>query len=83
MVRCSRRKQLGIHDNFFEVGGHSLQATQIVARLRNVFHGKIQLATFFEYPTIAELAVVMDSRTATLPHDPSAGSLARRDRSHV
>src|SRR5262249_49838240 len=31
------RQPIGIHDNFFDLGGHSLQATQVVFRLRKLF----------------------------------------------
>ncbi|HVU25275.1 MAG TPA: SDR family NAD(P)-dependent oxidoreductase [Opitutus sp.] len=47
---------IGADDNFFELGGHSLLATQVVARLRGNGASGLTLATFFEAPTIAELA---------------------------
>ncbi|HSO38087.1 MAG TPA: amino acid adenylation domain-containing protein [Labilithrix sp.] len=43
-------------DNFFDVGGHSLNATQVAARLRDTFGVAIPVRTIFEAPTIAELA---------------------------
>jgi len=50
------RKRIGIHDNFFDLGGHSLKATQVVSRLRKAFRSEIPLRHMFEFPTIAELA---------------------------
>ena len=49
-------EQLGIHDNFFAVGGHSLLAAQTIARINNAFAMQIPLALLFEYPTIASFA---------------------------
>ncbi|HEX3528265.1 MAG TPA: amino acid adenylation domain-containing protein, partial [Thermoanaerobaculia bacterium] len=52
--------RVGIHDNFFALGGHSLAATQMAARLRSVFGAEVSLRTFFDRPTIAELAGVIE-----------------------
>lgn len=46
----------GIHDNFFEQGGHSLVATQLVSRIRELFEVNVSLQALFERPTIAALA---------------------------
>jgi acyl carrier protein len=45
--------QVGIHDNFFQLGGHSLIATQIVSRLREQLLWEVPLRAFFDVPTIA------------------------------
>ena len=52
-------EQLGVHDNFIELGGDSLIAVQILSRLKIAFSVEISLRTLFESPTIAELAVVV------------------------
>jgi amino acid adenylation domain-containing protein len=49
-------KQIGIYDNFFDLGGHSLMATQVISRLCKVFRVKLPLRTLFEMPTINDLA---------------------------
>ena len=49
-------EQLGIHDNFFAVGGHSLLAAQTIGRINNAFAMQVPLALLFEYPTIATFA---------------------------
>jgi hypothetical protein len=51
---------LSIHDNFFELGGHSLLATQVISRLRHTFGVELSLSGFFETPTVAELALVIE-----------------------
>ena len=48
-------QQLGVHDSFFALGGHSLIATQLVSRIRDVFRTEISLQDFFLHPTVAEL----------------------------
>ena len=53
-------KRISVHDNFFDLGGHSLKATQVVSRLRKAFQSDIPLRHMFEFPTIAELAAVID-----------------------
>ena len=47
--------ELGGHDNLFDLGGHSLSAMQIVARVEKTFRVKVPLKRFFESPTIASL----------------------------
>ncbi|MBC1218345.1 hypothetical protein GNE08_29700 (plasmid) [Trichormus variabilis ARAD] len=49
--------QVGIHDDFFELGGDSLIAVQILSRLRNTFAIGLNVASLFASPTIAEIAL--------------------------
>lgn len=48
--------QVGIHDNFFLIGGHSLFGTQLIARIRDNFGVELSLRSVFESPTAALLA---------------------------
>lgn len=50
---------VGIYDNFFDLGGHSLMATQIITRIKNIFQVDISLRQLFELPTVANLALVV------------------------
>jgi acyl transferase domain-containing protein len=52
---------IGRHDGFFELGGDSLQATRVAARLRAVFGGDIEADRVFALQTIAQLAQLIDA----------------------
>jgi tyrocidine synthetase-3 len=50
------RPGVGAHENFFEIGGHSLKANLLASRLSREFGVKVSLRTVFDAPTVAELA---------------------------
>jgi acyl transferase domain-containing protein/acyl carrier protein len=49
-------QQIGVQDNFFDLGGHSLIAIQVMSRLRESFRIDVPLHSIFETPTISQLA---------------------------
>jgi acyl carrier protein len=61
-----------LHDNFLELGGHSLAAIEIAATVRRTFQVELPLEAVFEAPTVAELAVTVerDLRTRSEPTTP-------------
>ncbi|GCL38740.1 amino acid adenylation participated protein like [Sphaerospermopsis reniformis] len=53
--------QLGIHNNFFDMGGNSLRAMQVMSLLTETLQIDLPLRYLFENPTVAELAAGFDS----------------------
>jgi acyl carrier protein len=51
--------QVGVHDPFLELGGDSLQATQVLSRIRQAFSIPLPLRRLFQAPTVAELAMAI------------------------
>jgi aryl carrier-like protein len=54
--------QVGIHDNFFDLGGHSLLLIKIHARLRREVDSDLAVVDLFRYPTIEALAASLERR---------------------
>ncbi|MEH1850170.1 MAG: SDR family NAD(P)-dependent oxidoreductase [Nostoc sp.] len=59
-------EKVGIHDNFFALGGHSVLAAQIVSQLRETFACELPLWVLFKSSTIAELAEVIETPSQEL-----------------
>ncbi|MBB5123150.1 thioester reductase [Streptomyces eurocidicus] len=51
---------IGADDDFFELGGHSLMATQITADIATLWDAEVPPRAFYENPTVAELAQVVE-----------------------
>jgi acyl carrier protein len=51
---------VGIHDNFFDLGGHSLLITQLFAQVRDTFEVNISLRSLFKEPTVANIAETIE-----------------------
>ncbi|MFC4517286.1 amino acid adenylation domain-containing protein [Streptomyces ehimensis] len=56
--------RIGLHDNFFSLGGQSLLATEAVARLNDTFGIDLSLPMIFQEPTVAGLAALIEEKKA-------------------
>ncbi|MEA5552713.1 SDR family oxidoreductase [Anabaena cylindrica UHCC 0172] len=54
-------EQVGIYDNFFELGAHSLLATQVISRLRQKLQINLPANSIYEAPTIAEISIYIEN----------------------
>lgn len=54
--------QVGVHHDFFQLGGQSLNATQVIVRLRDSFGIELSLRSLFESPTPAMIATLIDGQ---------------------
>jgi acyl carrier protein len=51
-----QRERIGVHDNFFDLGGHSLLLLQVHTRLGECFDRPISMLDLFQHPTVSALA---------------------------
>ncbi|WP_334249241.1 phosphopantetheine-binding protein [Bradyrhizobium symbiodeficiens] len=70
-----RTEGIGIQDDFFDLGGQSMTAVGLVARLRALFNINLEIALLFERPTIAGLSEAIDMLVITNQStSPSSGA---------
>ncbi|MDP4098851.1 amino acid adenylation domain-containing protein [Paenibacillus sp. P96] len=62
-------EQVGRHDSFFEMGGHSLKATRLVSRIYKHFECELNLRDIFRFPSVHELALHIQGHHFTRPFE--------------
>jgi len=72
-------ERVGIADNFFQLGGDSLLATQLLSRIREVTQVEVSFRRFFETPTIADFASYLATvqRARPRPSEPPLRPVSR------
>jgi amino acid adenylation domain-containing protein/non-ribosomal peptide synthase protein (TIGR01720 family) len=75
--------QIGRHDNFFQLGGHSLLGVQVLDRIRRTLNVEISLRDLFAAPTIAQQAAAVaaargQEREPPICRAPSQGPVGKR-----
>ena len=74
-------KHIGIRDNFFHLGGHSLLGAQVIARVRDVFEVELSLRTIFDNPTVegisAEIEQLILTKLEQAGNEDSAENISR------
>ncbi|MGE5402693.1 MAG: amino acid adenylation domain-containing protein [Ignavibacteriales bacterium] len=59
-------ERIGLTDNFFKLGGHSLIAIRLTSRIHKEFNIEINIWEVFQYPTVASLAKLIRSKNPSL-----------------
>ncbi|MCF4967209.1 thioesterase domain-containing protein [Nostoc sp. CMAA1605] len=62
--------QIGVTDNFFALGGDSLKALHLIAKIEENFRKEIPLATLLKNPIITDLATVIQNNDSQIHHSP-------------
>jgi amino acid adenylation domain-containing protein len=67
--------RVGIHDNFFDLGGDSLAATRIASQIINTFNLELPLKALFGSPTIFDMALVISEHRQKRIGEPAMGKI--------
>jgi acyl-CoA synthetase (AMP-forming)/AMP-acid ligase II/acyl carrier protein len=75
--------RVGVNDNFFLLGGHSLMGTQVIARVSESFGVDLTLLKLFDHPTVAEMSAEIENlilaKLAKIEQDSHTGPAGNHD----
>ena len=69
--------QVGVHDNFFDLGGHSLTASRVISRVIQTFQLELPVKALFDSPTVAEMAAIITENQAKRASDTELAQMLR------
>lgn len=70
-------ERVGVQDNFFDLGGHSLKATQVMARVQQALGVNVPLRNLFGDPTVAGLASALEQAQEYARQTPQLSNQSR------
>lgn len=74
------KERIGVEDNFFDLGGHSLLMAQAYSRLRDAFDRDFSMIDLFRYPTVRSLAQFLEKGSSDAPSFERVERRAQRQR---
>jgi acyl carrier protein len=74
-----RVERVGLYDNFFDLGGHSLLLVRVLDRVRQALPGEPTMLDLFRYPTVAALARHLGRDRAESGRSPALGGATDED----
>ena len=60
-------EKVGVHDNFFDLGGHSLVAVRLVNLIKRKIGRTVRIAHIYQAPTVERMASILDAREVAMP----------------
>ena len=70
-------RPIGIHDNFLDLGGHSLAASRVISRVIQEFNLELPVRALFDAPTVAEMVAVIAQNQAKRASDAELAQMLR------
>ncbi|HKR15466.1 MAG TPA: phosphopantetheine-binding protein, partial [Pyrinomonadaceae bacterium] len=71
--------KVGLHDNFFDLGGHSLRMIEVTRRLQTTLNRVLPVMDMFEYPTVSAMVEYLSGEnSAAISPTPNPERVERR-----